>query len=84
MPSHNLSKSVVLEKTPSTVQKIATSHTDVTEILYNFGNVHNHGQTPRSLTDFPSHILSSPFAVPVHTLQSPIYTYSSPSTVPSC
>ena len=31
--------------------------------------------------DFPSHILSSPFAVSVHTLQSPIYTHSCPSPV---
>ena len=60
MPSHKLSKSVFLEKTPTTVQKIATSHTDVTEILYNYGNVHNHGQTRRSLTDVPSHTFPRP------------------------
>jgi hypothetical protein len=37
-----------------------------------------------ALTDFPSHIHPSPFAVSVHTLQSPIYTSSSPSPIPSC
>ena len=41
-------------------------------------------QTPSSLTHFPSHICSSPFAVSVHTLQPPIYTSSSPCLMPSC
>ena len=41
-------------------------------------------QSLTPLSDFSLHIHSSPFAVSVHTLQSPIYTSSSPSPVPSC
>ena len=43
----------------------------------------NQIQTLGSLTDFSSHIPSSPFAVSLLTLQSPIYTSSSPSPMPS-
>ena len=37
-----------------------------------------------SLTNFSLHIRSPSFSVSVHTLQSPVYTSSSPSPVPSC
>jgi hypothetical protein len=37
-----------------------------------------------SLTNFSLHIRFPSFTVSVHTLQSPIYTSSSPSPVPSC
>jgi hypothetical protein len=37
-----------------------------------------------SFTNFSLHIRSLSFSVSVHTLQSPIYTSSSPSPVPSC
>jgi len=40
--------------------------------------------TLSSLTDFSLPIHSPPFAVSVHTLQSALYTSSSPSPVPSC
>jgi len=52
--------------------------TETLPILYNYCNVHTDGQTPRSLTSFPSHTIPSPLAVPVHTLQLPNYTFSVP------
>jgi len=41
-------------------------------------------QTLSSPTHFPSRIRSSTFAVPLHTLQPPTYTSSSPCLIPSC